>query len=203
MLAAHDSFVPPAPFSVQALAQSLAYLAVMSGGQSSRPPAPGSQTSFPPPSGTTRANTGRQGPTAAQALRALLGHTDDAITPALAAPGFRTRPLPRPGEEHRLQPHRIVNTTLPALSGPAQASHDPWADITDPVRVEPAPSDVTMTSQTDPPAQTGPAPSAQPMQENYFWRDPVPPVSPRRSLRGPWTSDEGWVINPVLPSSAR
>ena len=140
--------------------------------------APGSQTSFPPPSGTARANTGRQGPTAAQALRALLGHTDDAITPALAA--LRASELAR---LHDLVGSTvfslIVNTTPPAPSGPAPSNHDPWADIADPVRVEPAPSDVTMTSQTDPPAQPGPAPSAQPMQDSYFWRDPVPPVSPQ------------------------
>ena len=124
MVAAHDSFVPPAPFSIQALAQTLAYLAVMSGGQSSLPPAPGSQTSFPPPSGTARANTGRQGPTAAQALRALLGHTHYAITPALAA--LRASELAR---LHDLVGSTvfslIVNTAPPAPSGPAPANDAP------------------------------------------------------------------------------
>ena len=77
------SFMPAAPFKYSSFQpQLLAYLAAMSGGQASFPSAPGSQTSFPPPSGTS---TTRPGPTAAQALRALLGHSDEAITPALAA----------------------------------------------------------------------------------------------------------------------
>ena len=46
-----------------------------------------------------------------------------------------------------------------------------------------------------------PACPAQSMTANeYMWRDPIPPLCPRRANRGPWTSDEGWLINPVLPS---
>ena len=171
----------------------------MSGGQASFPSAPGSQTSFPPPSGTARTNAARPGPTAAQALRAVLGHSDEAITPALAA--LRASELAR---LHDLVGSMvfslIVNTTPSAPEGQPPASRDPWADISDPVRVEPAPSDLPMHVQADPPAQPNPVTDAPLPANEYMWRDPIPPLSPRGANRGPWTSDEGWLINPVLLS---
>ena len=174
-----------------------AAFATMSGNQASFPPAgSGAQTSFPPPSGTARMNPVRPGPTAAQALRALLGHTDEAITPALAA--LRASELARLHDLVGSTVFGLIVNTQPSVQDAPPAQRDPWADITDPVRVEPGP--VSGPVQPDPPAQPNPV-LDDPLPDNeYMWRDPVPPLSPRRALRGPWTPAEGWLINPVLPS---
>ena len=161
-------------------------VAAMSGSQGS-----GAQASFPPPSGTARSQPARQGPSSAQALRALLQHSDDSIVPALIA-----LPISDLARLHDLVSGVVfgllVNPHGPAQDAPS-VNRDPWADIQDPPPVAASGPPVA-------PPQPNPVNSYPPGSEQYFWRDPIPPLSPRRATRPPWTSDEGWIITPVLPA---
>ena len=65
----------------------------------------------------------------------------------------------------------------------------------------------------DPPATPARPGSAQQLSDpvrvyiedegTYEWQDVNPPLSARRGRKGPWTSQEGWVIRPHLPATPR
>ena len=167
---------------------------------------PGASTSFPPiPAERRTAPPARSGqtPTAGQALRALLHLSDDSILPALS-----------PVDLARL--HDLVSQTVfsslvrtPSADGPPEPRLN-WANESDP----PAQPSQPFLAPDDPPVTPARPGSAQQLSDpvrvyiehdvdegTYDWQDVNPPLSARRGRKGPWTSQEGWVIRPHLPAT--